>query len=73
MLKRIPGKRGDSEIPSVDRLVYISSCLIGHQVEVQVLDGSIFSGILHATNMVQDLGLLKDNLFISILLLMSGS
>ncbi|PIN24692.1 Protein interacting with poly(A)-binding protein [Handroanthus impetiginosus] len=35
---------------SRDRLVYLTSYLIGHQVEVQVLDGSVFSGIFHATN-----------------------
>lgn len=60
MLKRIPGQKGDSEIPSRDRLVYITACLIGHQVEVQMLDGSVFSGILHATDTVQDFGMLKD-------------
>nr|GME10161.1 polyadenylate-binding protein-interacting protein 3-like isoform X1 [Ipomoea batatas] len=51
------GQKGDSEIPSRDRLVYITACLIGHQVEVQMLDGSVFSGILHATDTVQDFGI----------------
>ncbi|KAL1538135.1 Polyadenylate-binding protein-interacting protein 3, variant 2 [Salvia divinorum] len=33
---------------SCDRLIYLTTCLIGHQVEVQVHDGSVFSGIFHA-------------------------
>ncbi|EYU45878.1 hypothetical protein MIMGU_mgv1a020926mg [Erythranthe guttata] len=49
------GKRG-LESPSRDRLMYLTTCLIGHQVEVQVLDGSIFSGIFHATN-AEDFGI----------------
>ncbi|WOG99128.1 hypothetical protein DCAR_0518476 [Daucus carota subsp. sativus] len=36
--------------PSHERLVYLATCLIGHPVEVQVIDGSVFSGIFHATN-----------------------
>ena len=38
------------ESPSRDRLVYVTTCLIGHQVEVQVKNGSIYSGVFHATN-----------------------
>ncbi|XP_057797139.1 polyadenylate-binding protein-interacting protein 3-like [Salvia miltiorrhiza] len=44
------GKGGVLEPPSRDRLIYLTTCLIGHQVEVQVMDGSVFSGIFHATN-----------------------
>ncbi|KAL0319423.1 UNVERIFIED_CONTAM: Polyadenylate-binding protein-interacting protein 3 [Sesamum angustifolium] len=33
------------ESNSHDRLIYATTCLIGHPVEVQVLDGSVFSGI----------------------------
>lgn len=36
--------------PSRDRLIYLTASLIGHQVEVQVLDGSVFSGIFHSAN-----------------------
>lgn len=41
-----------------DRLIYITTCLIGHQVEVQVVDGSVFSGIFHAIN-AEDFGMPK--------------
>ncbi|XP_075492832.1 polyadenylate-binding protein-interacting protein 4-like isoform X2 [Primulina tabacum] len=50
------GNGGGLELPPCDRLIYLSACLIGHQVEVQVLDGSIFSGIVHATN-TEDFGI----------------
>ncbi|XP_073064528.1 polyadenylate-binding protein-interacting protein 4-like isoform X3 [Primulina eburnea] len=50
------GNGGGLELPPCDRLIYLSACLIGHQVEVQVLDGSIFSGIFHATN-TEDFGI----------------
>ncbi|XP_047962949.1 polyadenylate-binding protein-interacting protein 3-like isoform X2 [Salvia hispanica] len=36
------------ESNSCDRLIYLTTCLIGHQVEVQVHDGSVYSGIFHA-------------------------
>ncbi|KAL3511640.1 hypothetical protein ACH5RR_024357 [Cinchona calisaya] len=52
------GKEGGCESPSRERLVYLTTCLIGHQVEVQVLDGSVFSGILHATNADKDFGII---------------
>ncbi|KAL3375677.1 hypothetical protein AABB24_006907 [Solanum stoloniferum] len=51
------GKRGSYESPSHDRLVYFSTCLLGHQVEVQTMDGSVFSGIFHATNADKDFGI----------------
>ncbi|XP_042052385.1 polyadenylate-binding protein-interacting protein 4-like isoform X1 [Salvia splendens] len=38
------------ESNSCDRLIYLTTCLIGHQVEVQVHDGSVYSGIFHAIN-----------------------
>ncbi|KAL3618215.1 Polyadenylate-binding protein-interacting protein 3 [Castilleja foliolosa] len=44
------GKVGGLESPSRDRLIYLTTCLIGQQVEVQVQDGSIISGFFHATN-----------------------
>ncbi|XP_057771030.1 polyadenylate-binding protein-interacting protein 4-like isoform X2 [Salvia miltiorrhiza] len=40
--------RESHESNSCDRLIYLTTCLIGHQVEVQVHDGSVFSGIFHA-------------------------
>lgn len=49
---------GGVESPSRDRLVYMTTCLIGHQVEVQVIDGSVFSGIFHATNAEKDFGII---------------
>lgn len=48
------GKGGAFDGASRDRLFYTTACLIGLQVEVQVLDGSVFSGILHATNADKD-------------------
>ncbi|KAG6481868.1 polyadenylate-binding protein-interacting protein 4-like [Zingiber officinale] len=40
--------------PSRDRLIYVLSLLIGRHVEVHVKNGSIISGILHATNADRD-------------------
>ncbi|PIN14639.1 Protein interacting with poly(A)-binding protein [Handroanthus impetiginosus] len=44
------GKGVVPESPSRDRLVYMTGCFVGQQVEVHVQDGSVFSGIFHATN-----------------------
>ncbi|KAG8388413.1 hypothetical protein BUALT_Bualt02G0123300 [Buddleja alternifolia] len=49
-------KGGGFESPSRNRLVYLTTCLIGHQVEVHVQDGSVFSGVFHATN-AEDFGI----------------
>ncbi|KAM3308245.1 polyadenylate-binding protein-interacting protein 4 isoform X1 [Capsicum chacoense] len=54
----VVGKGGAYQSLSRDRLIYLSTCLIGHQVEVQVMDGSVFSGILHATNAEKDFGII---------------
>ncbi|KAL5156737.1 Polyadenylate-binding protein-interacting protein 3 [Glycine soja] len=55
----VTGSKGGSyESPSHDRLVYVTTCLIGHQVEVQVKNGSIYSGIFHATNTDKDFGII---------------
>ncbi|XP_061365138.1 polyadenylate-binding protein-interacting protein 3-like isoform X2 [Gastrolobium bilobum] len=54
----IGSKGGTYESPSHDRLVYVTTCLIGHQVEVQVKNGSIYSGIFHATNADKDFGII---------------
>uniref|UniRef100_A0A0D9VG10 LsmAD domain-containing protein n=1 Tax=Leersia perrieri TaxID=77586 RepID=A0A0D9VG10_9ORYZ len=50
------GKLGH-ESPSRDRLVYVMAHLIGHHVEVHVKNGSIISGIFHATNSDKDFGI----------------
>lgn len=42
---------------SHERLVYLTTCLVGHLVEVQVIDGSVFSGIFHATDAERDFGM----------------
>ncbi|XP_019436522.1 PREDICTED: polyadenylate-binding protein-interacting protein 4-like isoform X4 [Lupinus angustifolius] len=55
----VSGSKGGSyESPSHDRLVYITTCLIGHQVEAQVKNGSIYSGIFHATNADKEFGII---------------
>jgi len=54
----VPDNKGGShESPSHDRLVYLTSCLIGQHVEAQVKNGSIYSGIFHATNTDKDYGM----------------
>uniref|UniRef100_A0A1D1YZB5 Ataxin-2 n=1 Tax=Anthurium amnicola TaxID=1678845 RepID=A0A1D1YZB5_9ARAE len=50
-------KRGGLESHSRDRLIFVSTCLIGHSVEVHVKNGSILSGIFHATNAEKDFGI----------------
>ncbi|KAI3727346.1 hypothetical protein L1987_67159 [Smallanthus sonchifolius] len=52
------GDKGEVDSSSRERLVYLTTCLIGHQLEVQVIDGSVFSGIFHATNAKSDFGLI---------------
>eukprot|EP00268_Persea_americana_P028659 TRINITY_DN277_c0_g1_i2.p1 TRINITY_DN277_c0_g1~~TRINITY_DN277_c0_g1_i2.p1 ORF type:complete len:636 (-),score=152.69 TRINITY_DN277_c0_g1_i2:323-2230(-) len=44
--------------PSRDRLVYSTTFLRGHRVEVQVKDGSMYSGIFHAANIGKDMGII---------------
>ncbi|KAH1204409.1 Polyadenylate-binding protein-interacting protein 4 [Glycine max] len=51
-------KGGGYGSPSHDRLVYLTTCLIGQHVEVQVKNGSIYSGIFHATNSDKDFGII---------------
>ncbi|XP_074592350.1 polyadenylate-binding protein-interacting protein 4-like isoform X2 [Curcuma longa] len=45
---------GKITTPSRDRLIYVLSLLIGRHVEVHVKNGSIISGIFHATNADRD-------------------
>ncbi|CAN1286725.1 Polyadenylate-binding protein-interacting protein 4 [Linum perenne] len=42
------------ESPSRDRLVYLSTCLIGLPVDVQLKDGSIYSGTCYTTNVEKE-------------------
>ena len=51
------GKTGGYESSSHDRLVYLTTCLIGHPVEVHVKNGSIYNGIFHATDAEKDFGM----------------
>ncbi|KAB2079084.1 hypothetical protein ES319_A06G208400v1 [Gossypium barbadense] len=51
------GKTGGYESSSRDRLVYMTTCLIGHMVEVHLKNGSIYSGIFHATDAEKDFGI----------------
>ncbi|KAL3736017.1 hypothetical protein ACJRO7_025039 [Eucalyptus globulus] len=51
-------KVGGNLSPSHDRLVYFLTRLIGHHVEVQVKNGSIYSGIYHAANVNKDMGII---------------
>ncbi|KAF8401054.1 hypothetical protein HHK36_014357 [Tetracentron sinense] len=51
-------KVGGYERPSRDRLIYLTTSLIGQHVEVQVKNGSIFSGIFHATNTEKGFGII---------------
>lgn len=50
-------KDGSFGSTSNDRLVYLTACFIGHHVEVQVKNGSIYSGIFHSTNAEKDFGM----------------
>ncbi|XP_073013475.1 polyadenylate-binding protein-interacting protein 4-like [Typha latifolia] len=63
-------KVGGSVSPSRDRLIYVMTSLIGHHVEVHVKNGSVISGIFHAANVDQDIGVIlkmaqltKDGIF----------
>lgn len=43
--------------PSRDRLVYVMTQFTGHHVDVHVKNGSVISGIFHATNTDKDFGI----------------
>lgn len=51
------GKFGGCESPSHDRLLYVATSLIGLPVDVQMKNGSIFSGIFHATTDEKEFGM----------------
>ncbi|TYJ13523.1 hypothetical protein E1A91_A10G057700v1, partial [Gossypium mustelinum] len=52
------GRTGGYESSSRDRVVYLTTCLIGHPVEVHVKNGSIYTGIFHATDAEKDFGII---------------
>uniref|UniRef100_A0A0D6QXC6 LsmAD domain-containing protein n=1 Tax=Araucaria cunninghamii TaxID=56994 RepID=A0A0D6QXC6_ARACU len=51
------GGRGEPERTRNDRLLHITMHLIGQPVEVQVKNGSIYSGIFHTANTDKDYGI----------------
>lgn len=58
------GEVGSLERPSLDRLVYLSACYIGHHVEVHLRNGSVYTGIFHAADVEKDFGeALNQNFF----------
>ncbi|TYI05053.1 hypothetical protein ES332_A10G060700v1 [Gossypium tomentosum] len=52
------GRTGGYESSSRDRVVYLTTCLIGHPVEVHVKNGSSYTGIFHATDAEKDFGII---------------
>ncbi|CAH8293929.1 unnamed protein product [Eruca vesicaria subsp. sativa] len=42
---------------SRDSLVYLTTCMIGHLVEVHLENGSVYSGIFHAADVENDFGI----------------
>lgn len=36
--------------------MYLTTCKIGHQVEVHLKNGSVYSGIFHAADVEKDFG-----------------
>ena len=48
--RQVGSKIGGHGSPWHDQLIYITSRLIGHHVDVHVKNGSIYSGILHTAN-----------------------
>lgn len=54
-------KDGSFGSSSHDRLVYLTACFIGHHVDVQVKNGSVYSGIFHSSNTDKDFGMFSFN------------
>ncbi|KAF3777029.1 Polyadenylate-binding protein-interacting protein 4 [Nymphaea thermarum] len=50
-------KVGGYEGPSRDRILFLTTSLIGQTVEVQVKNGSIFTGVFHATSAEKEIGI----------------
>jgi hypothetical protein len=58
------GEAGSLKRLSLDRLVYFTTCKIGHHVEVHLRNGSVYTGIFHAANVEKDFGeALNQNFF----------
>lgn len=53
------GPVGGYESPR-DCLMYLAVCLIGHPVEVHMKNGSVYTGIFHATDGEKDFGILLN-------------
>ncbi|TYK07254.1 polyadenylate-binding protein-interacting protein 3 isoform X1 [Cucumis melo var. makuwa] len=51
-------KDGSFGSSSHDRLVYLTACFIGQHVDVQVKNGSVYSGIFHSSNTDKDFGII---------------
>ncbi|EOA30174.1 hypothetical protein CARUB_v10013292mg [Capsella rubella] len=52
------GEAGSLERLSRDRLVYLTTCKIGHHVEVHLKNGSMYIGIFHAADVDKDFGII---------------
>ena len=55
--------QGESRNGDSDTLLCLTACLIGQLVEVQVKNGSVYSGIFHTANAEKDYGLSKCYFF----------
>lgn len=58
------GEAVNMERPSRDRLVYLTTCKIGHLVEVHLKNGSVYSGIFHAADVEKDFGEALNQIFL---------
>lgn len=58
-------KDGSLGSSSHERLVYVTACFIGQHVDVQVKNGSIYSGIFHSTNAEKDFGMFLSTILMS--------
>ncbi|XP_024015401.1 polyadenylate-binding protein-interacting protein 4 isoform X2 [Eutrema salsugineum] len=52
------GKAGSLKKHSRDSLVYLTTCTIGHHVEVHLKNGSVYSGIFHAADVEKNFGII---------------
>ncbi|CAF2155221.1 unnamed protein product [Brassica rapa] len=52
------GEAGSLKGDSRDGLVYLTTCKIGHLVEVHLKNGSVYSGIFHAADVEKDFGII---------------
>ncbi|CAN8288036.1 unnamed protein product [Cochlearia groenlandica] len=51
------GEAGNFDSPSYNPFLYLTTCMIGHQVEVHLKDGSVYSGIFHASDTENNFGI----------------